>query len=1332
MTSKLVHLKKLAAVTSVFALVQVTFASAADAVPDIEIPLPQKHWRLLVAAGGDFLVALPEQDGVATVIDLKQKKITARIPYRQGMQVLAGATRVVTYSGVAEHELVRYRLADGVRERSGSLKDGNPRFRNAAMGNETEGPIYISNDERGNLEAVDLETLSKRALPQSVAKLLAARQDFNDGVLVVTPDGKRIWNRGSRRAELLEILGPNPKLTPYDDLHQIGRDGRFVYRTAGVYDAGGELVVPEVDPKKRQSTFYHGSVDGRFLFRSRLVNERRVVQFFVPGGPEPIFELAVTPYLSLHEQSCVAIPRLKMFAVVNTSDVLILKHLDFDAALAGGSGDFFHFAPSDVPTAEAGKHWRYELSVVAKARPLTYRVDLGPTGMEISDAGVMTWTPPDAHGSEVIVSVADPSGRELVRRFVVPGGRASTAAVATSVATPGVMPAIPGAAPPGVARPPAGSAPAEPVVVDAAIGKRELRLAEPAARLWPIAGGQYLAAHLKTARKVVLIDVRSAAIRGEWPLAGEAEPVAFARTRCATFNHADRKLAIVDLETGKTIVEMILDEIPEHFAMGSDGDGPLAVTTKNPSRGASPYRTSFVDLATLKPVQRSSYPYHIENQKELRAGADGLNFSGYRLSTVALANDKPNAEPEYVPLAQRLWMSDSFEYDEGSAKNGTRRVADAKLDLYAAWHIEPPAAGDAESKPAGTVSILPMHRPERLFTVTNLETPAVPRQIPRGRDQADYLSDRRILPLLSASSIVTVPGDRDRLVFHTVDLDEIMPRAVAAPVATDDASASAALPPRPLVISSVPYPITPGVAWKHRLRAYSRAGGISFQLEYAPAGMTIGPTGELDWAVPPRDAPAEPKSDVDVVISVRDAAGEETLHRLKLTLWIPSFDPPQRPGPAPSGIPGGMGGVPPVAAVPPRAHAEIALPAKIGTWSIGGNGRYVVAHLPTRKEVVVVDLGEKKIAATVPVPDMEAVALAAGATKFVVADKSKHTLTRFALPGGAKEASYVVPGFGIGDVALGLASEGPLLVSVLGSQPQTGSQRGKVPPYKVEFYDLASLRPRTMQFTEGKGTGDTGWTASADGRVFTNYYGGVLTLSGNQVRFRSATNGMSPIVPTADGRVLYGEGTFYQNRDQTPVERLEMDLGRRFYPAATGTLVLNYRYYGPNPAGRYWVHVQGSPHGIVELSGLPPAEAESVPELGRGGWTPDMIVGLLPEVDALVILNPKRDALFVYPFNLDEELARSEIDNLFFLSSPPEVIPADRPFSHQVVVKSKRGNVALNLTEGPAGMTLNAAGSLEWPAPVAGDHTLTITARDGSGLETRQSLRINVGGAPQP
>jgi hypothetical protein len=116
-----------------------------------------------------------------------------------------------------------------------------------------------------------------------------------------------------------------------------------------------------------------------------------------------------------------------------------------------------------------------------------------------------------------------------------------------------------------------------------------------------------------------------------------------------------------------------------------------------------------------------------------------------------------------------------------------------------------------------------------------------------------------------AHLLVVVPGSRDKLILHPIDLEK----------ALDDSGVNY------LLITSQP----PADAKRCQKLAYqitskSKSGGVTYKLESGPDGMAVAPDGKLTWDVPADYA----KKEADVIVSVRDKEGQEKFHTFTLSL----------------------------------------------------------------------------------------------------------------------------------------------------------------------------------------------------------------------------------------------------------------------------------------------------------------------------------------------------------------------------------------------------------------------------------------------------------------
>ena len=181
---------------------------------------------------------------------------------------------------------------------------------------------------------------------------------------------------------------------------------------------------------------------------------------------------------------------------------------------------------------------------------------------------------------------------------------------------------------------------------------------------------------------------------------------------------------------------------------------------------------------------------------------------------------------------------------------------------------------------------------------------------------------------------------------------------------------------------------------------------------------------------------------------------------------------------------GGVAAVsPPV--VPPKIvgdKLERRLPAKATDAVMAGGGRYLLLMLPSLKRVEIFDISELRFAGHIPVASADA-KIAGGQKKIVVVLPGDGIVQRWDLATRKRELSVPMAlkdRQKIEQVAMGCASDGPVLVAVSPSHPALGG---------VQLLSLATLKPLPVKMPRNAFMHDAQAPvrASADGRVFGCY-----------------------------------------------------------------------------------------------------------------------------------------------------------------------------------------------------------------------------------------------------
>jgi hypothetical protein len=125
--------------------------------------------------------------------------------------------------------------------------------------------------------------------------------------------------------------------------------------------------------------------------------------------------------------------------------------------------------------------------------------------------------------------------------------------------------------------------------------------------------------------------------------------------------------------------------------------------------------------------------------------------------------------------------------------------------------------------------------------------------------------EKRLHLVPKAKKLVAIPAADDRLILYAVDVEQMIKDAAFDCL---------------LVTSQPPTTAAKSQTLTYQLAVESRVGGLAYHVEAGPPGMTISPSGLLEWTVP-SDFTA---SDVPVIVSIRNASGEEKFHSFHIAV----------------------------------------------------------------------------------------------------------------------------------------------------------------------------------------------------------------------------------------------------------------------------------------------------------------------------------------------------------------------------------------------------------------------------------------------------------------
>jgi WD40 repeat protein len=425
-------------------------------------------------------------------------------------------------------------------------------------------------------------------------------------------------------------------------------------------------------------------------------------------------------------------------------------------------------------------------------------------------------------------------------------------------------------------------------------------------------GGRYLVLTLKSARKIVVLDVNAAEFVKTITLPSDTA-IAAAGASSLVIAFPDQALfQRWDLETmtrqGASVPSPIKGRI-KGLAMGNDSDGPLlTVWSANAANNiADQAWFSFIDPKTFKVLKAGSitnggfqgagsvspsggsillHPF-IRDRVHIRASAAGDLFgiwhtdsspSGFQ--TLAVHGNALAAIYNHDSLDHLAPGPDGQTVFTGrggvlNAQGKPVRGADGRPPMSpelsipsvdGAYYLSVNGLGSSSATNASagtTVSIHSASDGMRLFSVSGLDEMDGANQS-ESTIQDDFTIEKRFHFVPAANLLVTVPVTNDRLVLRRLDIRKALDKIGGDYLVVTSPSALHA---------------RAGKTFSHQIEALSKAGGIRYTVAQGPDGLTVSPTGMLAWRPPKRQASDEI---VTAVLTVSDSSGTERFHTLTI------------------------------------------------------------------------------------------------------------------------------------------------------------------------------------------------------------------------------------------------------------------------------------------------------------------------------------------------------------------------------------------------------------------------------------------------------------------
>jgi predicted Zn-dependent protease with MMP-like domain len=1102
------------------------------------------------------------------------------------------------------------------------------------------------------------------------------------------------------------------------------------------------------------------------------------------------------------EKRLFLVPLGKLMVIIPpTADKLHLQRFDLDEALEKAGVDYLFVTSQPPGRFKPGETFSYQLAVKSKKGGLKYKVESGPPGMKVSPEGRVNWPVPadlaDA-AVDVILTVGDAAGQEVFHTFKLknairqPQVRAPEPAPQVAEAPkeppppqrpttrkePARVVEQPEANPPPLPPPdpelerpapkkpaaepvkgePLVRVPANPLPIDPAPlpdPKTAVSLPGTIRELCVGGGGRFLIMHLPQQRQLAVFDTSAAKLVKYIPVAEDNLLFAAGMDKLLVVfpdKNLVQRWSLTTFERDVTATLPVTGRI-HTAAMGSSSDGPLVLGGPE-LRGAGGLPLRFLDVTTLKQIVPQAggqgggmVGTHPQYPHVMRVSADGhvigmwnngLSPSG--LETVVLTGNSASAAYEHESVGSVIPGPDGRTVFTGAglctpelkkmageahgglllpAVHGNYYVSVTGLD---AW---PPDRNN--TKPSVAVYMTGDARP--LVTLSDIDGLAAPARggDPFDRARSSLPVDKRLFLVPMAKLLVTIPATADKLHLQRFDLDE----------ALEKAGIDYLLVTSPPVTSAVK-----GQEYAYPLAVKAKKGGVKYKVESGPEGMKVSPEGRVTWAVPKDFAEAE----VNVILTVSDAAGQEVFHTFKIGIKdkaepaAPALAEGNRPEAAPAKpkeanklvelkLPQAAEAVAGLKPTPLEQDVEERkLPGTVSYVCVGGGGRFLILHLAGERKLAVFDGAEGKVVKYLPAAE-DGIKFAAGMDKLVVYLPTGNILQRWSLATFEREVAAPCPvQGGIAALAMGSASQGPLVLA------RTAGQNFGLNP-ALMLLDPVTFKESGYKLGAGaSGFGNDGYGArlavSADGQVIVSP-GDRRTLVLEGQTYKGYPGGMG--LPGPDSRTLFTHGQLFTVEGK-PLGQHVGGHGSMVWhvPAlqAPYYVTLNEKRDGANGRQRLdlGVHIVGDSRPLVTLPKL--AALEGMVDWHSGQTQAfERHVFLIPGAQLLVVIPSSKDKLVLHRVNMDQEFEKAGVDFLFVTSQPPTVTGKGADYTYQLAVKSKKGGVKAKLDAGPAGMTLSPEGKLTWP--VAKDFAeasvnVVLTIGDSSGQEVFHTFHITV------
>jgi hypothetical protein len=394
---------------------------------DMEVRLIAPVRDVVVGGGGRYLILHMPRIRKLAVFDVNLARVVHYFPTAEELVKFAAGRDKLVVAYPAGRAIQRWSLSTFEREKI-VLQPVSDEMTSVTMGSASDGPVLVGSwikHNRGALTLLDLESLAP-------VPILPVQGGSPEVQIRASGNGKVFGLWQSRSTGYVNTLVTTAReLASFSDRatgHVVpGPDGGLVFTADGLHTS--ELKTPNMSSLEGQICL--PAAHGPFCLSLGIGNSNRLSVYLV-GEAQPIHKFAdldssilgpmmwKEPVL-LFDRRFHLIPDAKLLVLIPASnDRLVLKRFDPEEALQKSGLNYLVVTSQPVPTLRKGSLFLYQISVKSKQGGVTYRLDSGPPGMELSPSGLVRWPVPRDYADKLasaIVVVRDASNQERFHTF---------------------------------------------------------------------------------------------------------------------------------------------------------------------------------------------------------------------------------------------------------------------------------------------------------------------------------------------------------------------------------------------------------------------------------------------------------------------------------------------------------------------------------------------------------------------------------------------------------------------------------------------------------------------------------------------------------------------------------------------------------------------------------------------------------------------------------------------------------------------------------------------------------------------------------------------------